>query len=82
MNEITINIEELLKLPDNSITDSEILRQIGLLSYPKYNISRGDLDTLYRKVRKGFEYCCLYPEIMTNFDIKPELLKYYQNKSS
>lgn len=72
MNEITINIQDLLELPDNSITDAETIRQIGLLSYRKHNFSRCVLDSLYRKVRKGFEYSCLYPEIMTNFDIKPE----------
>lgn len=71
MNEITINVQDLLELPDNSITDAETIRQIGLLSYRKHN-TRRDLYSLYHKVRKGFEYMCLYPEIMTNFDIKPE----------
>lgn len=72
MNEITINIHELLELPDNSIVDYETLRQIGLLSCRKHNISRCELYSLYRKVRKGYDYMCLYPEIMTTFDINPE----------
>jgi hypothetical protein len=72
MNEITINIQDLLELPDNSIVDYETLRQIGLLSCQKNNISRYDLYSLYRKVCNGFEYMCLYPEIMTTFDINPE----------
>jgi 2-phosphoglycerate kinase len=71
-NEITINIEELLKVDDDSITDYETIRQIGLLSCTKNDISKDDRQTLYRKVKREFQYCGLYPTVMKSFDILPD----------
>lgn len=68
-NEITINIEELLKVEDNSITDSETIRQIGLLSCTKNEVPKEDRHILYKKIKNGFEYMGLYPHIMNSFDI-------------
>jgi len=72
-NEITINVEELLKVDDNSITDYETIRQIGLLSCTKNDVSKEDRKMLYDKVRREFQYCGLYPTVMKSFDIKPEV---------
>lgn len=73
-NEITINIEELLKVEDNSITDYETIRQIGLLSCTKNDISKDNRQILYRKVKKEFQYLGLYPTEMKSFDILPDNL--------
>jgi hypothetical protein len=71
-NEITINIEELLKVEDNSITDYETIRQIGLLSCTVNNISKEIKQILYKKVKNEFQYMGLYPNIMKTFDIIPD----------
>ena len=70
-NEITINIDELLKVEDNSITDCETIRQIGLLSCTRNNVSEDDRKILYKKIKRQFEYCGLYPNVMKSFDILP-----------
>ncbi len=57
-NEITIDPKEILLLPDNSITDSETIRQIAL-----YSIKNNDISLNY-KIKKEFEFCGLYPHIM------------------
>jgi hypothetical protein len=67
-NEITINIDDIRNLPDNSIMDGEIIRQIALYSI-KYND-----NSLNKKIKKEFEYAGLYPFVMKSFDIKPEKL--------
>lgn len=66
-NEITINVDDIRKLPDRSITDAETIRQIAL-----YSMKTGDCS-LNNKIRKEFEYCGLYPHIMKTFDILPEI---------
>lgn len=71
-NDITINIEELLKVEDDSITDYEIIRQIGLLSCTKNEVSKEDKHILYKKIKKGYEYMGLYPTVMNSFDITPD----------
>lgn len=63
-NSITIDTEKIKLLPDNSITDCEIIRQIALLHD----------KTLFVKIKSGFEYIGLYPEVMTSFNINPEIL--------
>ena len=72
MNEITINIQELLELPDKSITDAETIRQIGLLSCTINNVSENDKYKLYYKINPRYEVCTLYPHIITSYNIKPE----------
>lgn len=72
MNEITINIQELLELPDKSITDAETIRQIGLLSCTINNVSENDKYKLYHKINPRYEVCALYPHIITSYNIKPE----------
>ncbi len=70
-NEITINIEELLRVDDNSITDYDTIRQIGLLSCTRNNVSNSDKQILYKKVKREFSYLGLYPTVMKSFDILP-----------
>lgn len=57
-NEITIDPLAISKLPDNSITDPETIRQIAL-----YAIKEKD-NSLNHKIKKGFEVAGLYPHIM------------------
>lgn len=69
-NDITVNVEELLELPDHSITDCETIRQIGLIGCDftgKYN--NDTKNRLNRKVNPLYTYAGLYPHIMTNFDV-------------
>lgn len=73
-NEITINIQELLKVEDNSITDFETIRQIGLLSCTVNTVSDTDRRTLYKKVKSEFQVYGLYPNVMKAFDIQPDSL--------
>lgn len=65
-NDITINIGELRKVPDNSITDAETIRQIAL-----YSIREND-DSLISKIKKEFEICGLYPHVIKSYNIKPD----------
>ena len=61
-NNITINVEELRKVEDNSIMDGETIRQIAL-----YSNKTGD-TSLIPKIKKEFHFCGLYPEIMNKLD--------------
>lgn len=67
-NNITISPTEIRKLPNNSITDPEIIRQIAML---------GEKD-LFDKVKEEFEFCGLYPFVMNRFDILPDKLKCHE----
>jgi hypothetical protein len=58
-NKITIDLDEIRKLPPNSITDVETIRQIAL-SKDK---------SLFCKVKTGYEVFGLYPEVMNSFEI-------------
>lgn len=60
-NDITIDPEAIKKLPDNSITDVETIRQISLYGSKYRDIS------LYPKIKKEFQYVGLYPYVMQNF---------------
>ena len=72
-NEITLIIEETLKLDDNSITDSETIRQIGLITTNfGLKISDDERKELARKVKREYQFAGLYPHVMKKFDIKPE----------
>ena len=65
-NEIIINLDEIRKLPNDSITDYETIRQIAL-----YTIKYND-NSLNCKVKKEFEFCGLYPYVMKTFNILPD----------
>lgn len=67
-NEITIDIEEIRKLPDNSVTDCETIRQIAL--YCNRNPNDRELSW---KIDRMFTYAGLYPEIMTSFNLSDKL---------
>jgi hypothetical protein len=67
-NDITINPEEILKMPDNSIVDRETIRQIAL-----YGIKTND-SSLDCKIKREFQFAGLYPHVMMPFDINPEAL--------
>ena len=74
-NDITINIDELLLVEDNSITDCETIRQIGLLSCTRNNVSEEDKNKLAEKVKREFQFCGLYPSVMKSFDIDINKIK-------
>lgn len=57
---------ECKKLPDNSITDSDTIREIAI-----YGIETND-SSLYRKIKNGFEFAGLYPHVQKIHDIRPE----------
>lgn len=68
-NEITIDIEKILVLPDNSITDTETIRQIAL-----WSIKMND-NSLNDKISKEFHFAGLYPHVMKIHGIVPEIYK-------
>lgn len=71
-NEITVTVDELLSLPDNSIVDPIMLRQIGLMTTSfKHKLDRETIDLIARKIRREFQHACLYPQIMRSFYILP-----------
>lgn len=65
-NNITIDIEYIKTLPDNSISDSEIIRQIVLQSI------RDNDHSLIPKIRKEFYFAGLYPYVMKAYNITPD----------
>ena len=71
-NTIRFTVQEILALPDNSITDVETIRQIGLVHNRMPDVSKDDLHKMYRKIQNGLEFCALYPEVMSSFNIKPD----------
>lgn len=58
-NKIRIDLDEIRKLPDNSITDPETIRQIVLSK---------DMN-LFSKVKTGYEIYGLYPEVLNVYEI-------------
>jgi hypothetical protein len=66
MEEITINLEAVALLPDNSITDPEMIRQIAL-----HAIQTNDNELLC-KIKKEFEYAGLYPNVIKTLDMDPD----------
>ena len=69
-NKITLNVEETLKLADNSITDVETIRQIGLITTRNgLNISSDNKNQLLRKIKKGYELYGLYPHVIQEIKI-------------
>jgi len=65
-DEITIDPEKIMMLPDNSVTDSETIRQIALWSIKMKDNSLND------KIRKEFHFAGLYPHVMKIHGIVPE----------
>jgi len=65
-NNIYIDVDEIMKLPDSSIKDPETIRQISM-----YSIENNDKEII-KKIDKRFEVCGLYPYIMQKLDILPE----------
>ena len=63
-NKITFNIDEVLKMPDHSVTEHNIIRQIGLCSMLRHKLDKSIIDQLCRKVNPMYAYCGLYPEII------------------
>lgn len=57
-NNITIDIEKISNVEDNSITDAETIRQIAL-----YSMKTGDKN-ITKKIKKEFAVYGLYPEVI------------------
>lgn len=74
-NQTPINIEELLLVPDYSITDDEIIRQIGLYSLLQNGSARRveNAKILTKKIKPECLFAGLYPHAIKQFDINPEL---------
>lgn len=71
------DIRYIMSLPDNSVTDAETLRKIGLITTAQESYLFGlKIDGIERKVKQGFEFGCLYPHVMKSFDIQPEGMDY------
>lgn len=71
-NEITIDIQEILLLPDDSITDIETIRQIGLATTKWKYLDKDTAHRLGRKIKHEFGFAALYPHVMKKFDILPD----------
>ena len=70
-NEITINIEEILKVDDNSIVDPETIRQIGLATTNfSLKLSKDEIFQLSKKIKKEYQVFCLYPHQMQKCNIQ------------
>ncbi len=69
-NEITINIEEILKLPDGSVTDAETIRQIGLATTKYGLLTKEQSSALGKKIKPGLEFGALYPHIIEPINIE------------
>lgn len=54
-------MQHILGQPDNSITDPETIRQISLLL--RNNISDQNTNDITSKIKKGYEFAGLYPDI-------------------
>ena len=54
-NEITLNIEETLNLPNNSIDDVETIRQIGLITCSNIDLTKEIRNKLVDKIKCGYE---------------------------
>jgi hypothetical protein len=70
-----MNITELLKLENNSITDYETIQYIGSLCYTVNDVSKVNRHLLYKKVNRDYQYVGLYPNVMKIFNVLPDKLK-------
>jgi len=71
-NDITIDVNEILTLPDYSISDGETIRQIGLATTTYNYVSQEVANQLCRKIKTGFEVHALYPHVMRPLNILPD----------
>lgn len=71
-NDITIDIDAILLLDDNSITDYETIRQIGLATTKWGLLSTEKSRQLSKKIKKEFTFAALYPHVHQPLNIKPE----------
>ena len=76
MEEITINLEKIALMPDDSVTDAETIRQIAL-----HAIQTND-NELVCKIKKGFEVAGLYPHIIKSYNEKIKNVEKYQHAST
>lgn len=76
-NDITINVEELLLVPDYSITDAETIRQIGLYSLLQNGSARlvENAKILTKKIKPSCMFAALYPHAQQSHDISPDTFK-------
>jgi hypothetical protein len=74
MNNITIDIESIRKMPNESITDSETIRQIAL-----YSIQNPEDKELVYKVKTSMAFAGLYPHIQQPINIQPDNSKEYSS---
>lgn len=65
-NEITIDIEAIRQMPNESITDVETIRQIGL-----YCVQNRDVS-LANKIDGRYEFAALYPNVELTHNITPD----------
>lgn len=57
-----LDVYQILSLPDDSVTDSETLVKIGLLTTRfDLGLTKDEIYSITRKPKKGFEFGCLYP---------------------
>ncbi len=72
MTQLNINIDNLLSMKDNSITDADTIRQISV-----YHIENNNdiANKLLRKIDSRFQIAGLYPYEIKKYDIKPEIIK-------
>lgn len=64
-NDITIDPDGIREMPNDSITDGEMIRQIALYANKTQDTS------LFCKIKKGFEVAGLYPEVITKLRTEP-----------
>jgi len=67
-NKITIDIEEIRKMPNESVTDPEIIRQISI-----YCIEHRDI-TLANKIDGRLHHLALYPYVATPIKLTKEFI--------
>jgi len=69
-NKITITLEQIREMPDNSVTDAETIRQIALFGIA--NAENVAIDFIYRKIKSGYEVAGLYPFVVNILNVNPE----------
>jgi hypothetical protein len=70
LNEITIDIGEIYKMDNFSVTDVETIRQISL-----FCLRNPGHKALYDKIDQRLHYAALYPEIIKVFDVEVDNFK-------
>jgi len=60
-----MNIEDIKKLPDNSVTNRKLIVKISQLSIEHHNIE------ILSKIKNGYEVAGLYPNKIKSLNIIP-----------